>query len=333
MSDFAAAIRRLVPVAGARPRSLPPVTRHKVLDALSVTGMSPEARRVNSSSYQTGMDELAGSLAGDGVTQEYLDFLAAHSVPDDVVDRVRSGQLDMSPDAREQRAYALGFMPGQTVYRWDDPGKSSVLGRLRNGLVYASFTPEMAQEAAQNAYAMYPLWGARHVAGLDRAPRPMDVDDLLGRLRRLDDSTGHYQWHNFIAGADGLATSQRTGVSVPVSAPQDDSAWYQLPAVRYGTLERGGTAYPYENVQESHPQYGKWGESASLVPEMKQMGYQGILVSDEGPRSIAYFGSSADGPMPSVRHSGLSVLDPEYRYRRNIFMSLPFLLAPQANDE
>jgi hypothetical protein len=30
-----------------------------------------------------------------------------------------------------------------------------------------------------------------------------------------------------------------------------------------------------------------------------------------------------------VRHNALSVLDPEYRYVRNIFASVPFLAAPQ----
>jgi hypothetical protein len=295
--------------------------------------MNPEARRVNSSSYQTGMDELARSVAEEGVTQEYLDFLAAHDVTADVIDRVRSGQLDMSPSGREQRAYALGFMPGQTMYRWDDPGKASVLGRSRNGLVYTSFTPDMAQNAAQNPYAVYPLWGARHVAGLDRAPRPMDVDELLGRLHRLGGSDNKYQWHAFIADRDnGLASSQRTGVELP-GKDASDEAWYRLPAVRYRAIERGGSAYPYDRLEESHPMYGQWNEAASLIPEMKQMGYQGILVGDESPRSVAYFGSSADSPLPSVRHSGLSALDPEYRYRRNMFMSLPFLLAPQVNDE
>jgi hypothetical protein len=317
------------PVAGRRTPALPPSVRKSVRAAADVAATpSADKRRAAQALYQQGMGDLALAFPDHGVTQEYLDFLASHRVADDIIDRVRAGQLDMSPDARRLRAMELGFDPERTVYRWDDPGKAETLGRSRNGLIYASLTPDMALEAAQNPYAAYPLWGAARVAGIDPAVNPMDVDALLRRLGRLHMSPAHSQWHQFVASGDNaLARTQRSGARLPdLNDPTE--AWYDVPAVRYGTLERGRLA-DYESMQQSDSKFGVWNEKESMVPDMKEMGYQGILVADEAPRSIAYFGATAEKPMPGVRHNALSVLDPEYRYVRNIFASVPFLAAPQ----
>jgi hypothetical protein len=316
----------LAPVAAPRPRSLPPLMRQRVNLASRIAATrSADQRRQAAEAYQRGMDDLSRAMADEGATEEYLNFLSSHGVGDDVVERVRSGQLDVSPDARSRRASELGFDAGRTVYRWDDPGKAETLGRARNGLVYTSLTPAMAKEAAQNPYALYPLWGASRVAGIDPAPNPLDVDALMKRLGRLAMSDQHYQWHQFVAGGDrSLANSQRTGVPLP-SADSSD-AWYSLPAVRFGALERGRQAKS-PDLAVSDPEYGRWDTGASMVPDLKEMGYQGMVVSDEAPRSIAYFGSTAERPLPAVRHKDLSALDPEYKYVRNIFASL---LAPVA---
>jgi hypothetical protein len=317
----------LAPVAPPRPRTLPPDVRQRVNMASRIAATrSADQRRLAASEYQQGMEDMARGLVDEGATEEYLTFLASHGVAEDIVERVRSGQLDVTPDARAKRGAELGFDPGRTVYRWDDPGKAETIGRARNGLVYTSLTPAMAKEAAQNPYALYPLWGASRVAGIDPAPNALDVDALMKRLGRLAMSDQHYQWHQFVAGGDrALATSQRTGVPLPdLDAPHE--AWYSLPAVRYGSLERGRLARA-PDLQQSDPEYGLWDKQASMVPDLKDMGYQGMIVGDEAPRSIAYFGATAEKPLPAVRHRDLSALDPEYKYVRNIFASL---LAPVA---
>jgi hypothetical protein len=342
MADPALAIRSLlVPAAGASLRRLPSAASHNVRLATQIARAAPTSRQGLYSDYQRGMDELARSVADDGITEEYLEFLRAHKVTPDVIERLASGQLDVSPSARAARARELGFNPDRTVYRYDDPGKPDVMGRARNSLVYTSFSPEMALEAAQNPFAQYPLWGAAHVAGLDPAPRP--AADLLARLQRLSGSDQYHQWDTFlgdpsgkIGNKRGLLASQATGNPIPEALEPENEQWYRLPAPRYGAVERGavnkvGLADLHESVPNEY--FARWDSSRSMVPDLKEMGYQGLLVADEAPRSVAYFGSGPDGPMPSVRHSVLSALDPEYRYTRNMFMSLPFLLAPLALED
>lgn len=337
------------PVAGARTRQLPPALRDSVRRATQIAnaGVS-EQGRAYSQVYQKGVDDLARAMADEGPSGEYFDFLQAHGVSGGTVDRVRSGELDMSPAAREQRARDLGLNPDLTVWRLDDPGKATVLGRARNGLVYTSFTPGMAREAAQHPYAAHPLWGAAHIAGVDPAPRPLGVDDLIERLRRLAMRDSYHQWHHFVTTPEsGLAFSQNTGLPLPMASatppakagglsdleaelaeiPTRDQ-WLSLPAVRFGAVERGRLANAPAQLP-SDAMYGRWDPTGSMVDDLKDMGYQGMIVADEAPRSVAYFGATAEKPMPSVRHSVLSALDPEHRFQRNIFMSLP-LVAPAA---
>jgi hypothetical protein len=342
-NKVAAQQRRILDTLSAQsaPRALrlPPSTSHNVRMASQIARTQPAFRQGLAGDYERGMNALAKSVDDYGVTEEYLDFLAAHDVTPDVIERIRSGQLDMSPEARIERAAELGFNPERTVYRYDDPGKPAVYGRARNALVYTSFSPEMAMEAAQYPYAKYPLWGASHVAGLDPAPRP--VADLLDRLQRLSGSMQYETWDRFLGDPTGvmgsnrgLIASQATGNPLPELLEPRNEHWFDMPAPRFSHLEKGALYRAGEDQRHVPASlFGRWDPKKSMVPDLKEMGYQGVLVADEAPRSVAYFGSGPDGPMPSVRHSVLSALDPEYRYTRNMFMSLPFLLAPTVAEE
>jgi hypothetical protein len=301
--------------------------------------MTPSAAMSDAIDYQRGIDALAEHTRDFGASQEYMDFLAAHEVPQAVIAKIASGELDMSDAARAARARDIGLNPDRLLYRYDKTGKPTVLGRYRNGLQYTSFTPEMAMSAAQAAYAKHPLWGPAHVAGLDPAPNPLPVADIGRRLKRLQggDHADWAEWELFAEKPEtGLAASQKTGTKLPsVKFPEGDitdpaydwaaaNQWLDIPAVRYGALERGRRGW---GELESDANYGVWDASRSFIPDLKEMGYQGVLVSDEAPRSVAFFGPSQEGPMPAIRHGALSALDPEFRYRRNMFMSIP-LLAP-----
>jgi hypothetical protein len=334
-----AVLEKVASQSAPRALRLPPATSRNVRMASQIARTPTTSRQRMFGHYQRGMNALAKSVSDYGVTEDYLDFLAAHGVTPDVIGRIRSGQLDMSPSARAARAREIGFNPDRTVYRYDDPGKPDVRGRARNALVYTSFSPSMAMEAAQNPYAEYPLWGAAHVAGLDPAPRP--VADLLDRLQRISGSTPYETWNYFLGDPTGamgskrgLIASQATGNPLPELLEPLNEQWFDLPAPRYTFLEKGAV-YRAGEFQKHVPAslFARWDPGKSMVPDLKDMGYQGVLVADEAPRSVAYFGSGPDGPMPSVRHSVLSALDPEYRYARNMFMSLPLLLAPQATDD
>lgn len=340
--DAGDAVRRLLPVAAPRTPPIPPTSRQAVRRAIELAN-TPSAAFSDAQDYQRGIDALAEHTRDFGATQEYIDFLAAHDVPQAVISRVASGELEMSDVARAARAREIGINPDRLLFRYDRTGKPTVLGRYRNGLQYTSFTPEMALSAAQAASAKYPVWGPAHVAGLDKAPSPLAPSEIGRALQRIQkaDHSDWAEWEMFADGASrpamGLAQTQSTGLNVPkVKFPEGDitnpdydwaaaNEWLQIPAVRYGALERGRRGAM--DALESDPSYGVWDPSRSMIPELKRMGYQGVLVADEAPRSVAFFGPSQEGPMPAIRHSALSALDPEFRYRRNMFMSVP-VLAP-----
>lgn len=181
----------------------------------------------------------------------------------------------------------------------------------------------------------------------------MGPDDLLHRLKRVSDENMYSWWRDFVIdNPKGIRVSQHAGNPVP-GLPHPDyglvaeeagpalarrqliQQWDSLPAVRYGVLENGRRFSPGEGtIQQSDPEYGEWSRQRSMVPDLKEMGYQGVLVQDEAPYSVAYFGPTPESPLPAIRHSALSALDPEFRYSRNMFMSLmPLLLAGRQDEE
>lgn len=359
--EAAAANRALIPVSGARVATLPPSLGKPVERAMHalrrVENMDELGKRSEAPFYQVGMESLAAGLRDYGPTKEYLDFLGLHRVPDESIEKVASGQLDMSQSARWQRAKQLGLDSDLNLWRVQDPGLATTLGRLRNGLQYVSFAPPMSQNAAQRGSVEYPVWGPKWIAGLDPAPKPMALDDLLQRLEAIRHRASHDGWSQFLKGPTDrgiqpLAMSQTSGaVRLPpmkdvsrfldvsgIPASMDDweerrlfdwshnADWGRMPAVHYHSLESEklsddlGTEF-----------LGQW-KPDSIVHAIKDMGYQGVLVSDEAPRSVAFFGPTASSPAPSIRHRDLSVLDPDQVNVRNMFLSLLPLLAPTAPE-
>lgn len=135
----------------------------------------------------------------DSIVQ-YADFLTANGANPSTVQRVLSGQLDMSPRARAERALEMGLDPGMVWQRVDDPLKTRFQGRARAGLTYAGFNEALARAAAMTGeYSKrYPLIGSPKLLGLRAADTPLvpvtdrrqAIEMIWNQLPNAYDGTG-----------------------------------------------------------------------------------------------------------------------------------------------
>lgn len=256
------------------------VMDHKQFEAGNILGARNEQTQ-----SRLAKELRAATSSGGPIPDEYLQFLAHAGVDDETLDAVRSGSLPMDDASRARRALDIGLDPGRKWYRVDRPGKTEFLGRARNGLVYAGFTPVLAREASQAGTSqMYTLIGA---ANIDQLPRNRSE-------RRLIDAAMRDR---------ARIESHMSGQGSP--APSN---------LRPGTV-RTEDGYEWHNpISQYVPGYGK-AEGRRYVEGLRDQGIGGTLVRDEGGMSAALI-----GPM---RHASLAVLNPAKAHMRNIFYAVP----------
>jgi hypothetical protein len=131
---------------------------------------------------------------------KYADFLAANGVHPDTVQRVLSGELDVSPRARAERALQMGLDPGMVWQRVDAPLKDRFQGRARGGLTYAGFNEALARAAAMTGEhsKRYPLIATPKLLGLRAADAPLvpvtdqrqAIEMIFNQLPNVYDGTG-----------------------------------------------------------------------------------------------------------------------------------------------
>lgn len=224
--------------------------------------------------------------AGESPPDEYLNFLHYAGIDGDTIRAVRDGHIPMDDASRAKRAMDMGLDPGRTWHRIDAPGKTQFLGRARHGLVYAGFTPKLAKEAAQGeATQKYPLIAGAKIAGMSGDDSKLVDAAMLDRQRLISEHHRSYK-------AYGL----------PLRNPQ----------LRPGTgLTQHGSTWHNPAGSKLHD----WDvlEDPKAVALIKENGFDGSLVRDEGGISVALVGPSG------IRHSSLSVLSPQHINKSNIF--------------
>jgi len=103
-------------------------------------------------------------------------FYAAKGVPFDTLAKLEAGELPMDAASRAERAQSMGLDPDMVWTRNDWVGLSKPREGYRGNLVYAAFTPGLADAAAVSSGQRYPLIAPGNIIGMQR------VDDaVLGR--------------------------------------------------------------------------------------------------------------------------------------------------------
>jgi hypothetical protein len=221
---------------------------------------------------------------------KYADFLTANGVHPDTVQRVMSGELDISPRARAERALQMGLDPGMVWQRVDEPLKNRFQGRARAGLTYAGFNEALARAAAMTGSSSkrYPLIGSPKLLGVRAADTPLKpITDRMDAIQRI--------WAQLPQMEDG------TGNRI-VRTSSGQKAFFESPEqiLDYMT-QNAGADYNIKNVLQN--------EVAELMSDTTYASRVDDLVREYGPAVRRYLQSQAD-----------SVVGTSGEARRKIFL-------------
>ena len=287
-------------------------------------------------------DAFREQLDRGEVSQDYLDYLRFHGVDQRTIDAVRSGELPMDESSRGQRARDMGLDPDAVWWRIDRPlknefkgytgaaltpsqhrrSKSGTLGFIdltpsREGLVYTSHSPELAQIGAQmpeNVRHAYPLLGPSDgIAGLDALP-PESYEKFSASLQ-----AAMLKKVREPADRRRMVRSMHLAEPLAYGANPEDLRRQALAKLR--TVEPDTVTGKL--ADRTIPLYGV-AENRKLYTEpLMASGAKGTLVRDETGLSTAFTPSGAR----MLRHADLAPLDPKFAGSRNILQSLALPIA------
>jgi len=209
----------------------------------------------------------------DSITK-YADFLIANGANPSTVQRVLSGQLDMSPRARAERALEMGLDPGMVWQRVDDPMKTRFQGRARAGLTYAGFNEALARAAAMTGeYSKrYPLIGSPKLLGLRAADTPLvPVKDQRQAIEMI--------WNQLPNAYDGTGRRLVRTNGMDLLFPSSDALYSYMSDPKLG--DEGFKMGLHEEVSE-------------LMSHTKHAARVDALVRENGPAVRRYLQAQAD---------------------------------------
>lgn len=287
-----------------------------------------------------------GSLRS-AATQDYIDYLAAHGVDQRTLDSIQSGDLQMDPQSRADRALAMGLDPKAVWFRWDSPLKREFKGWTgaalskpefdrakkksltkfidlspsKEGLVYTSQNPVYAKLGVQvprGEVSLYPLIGPDSgIAGIDRLP-PSAYDAFRAKQatalqkKKPDSPEAQRQFMREAPLAEHL------------SPPGDLEDWHNW---REHGLHRLQKVSPETNTDarkfSTIPDFVTAETRKTYLEPLMAAGAKGTLVRDETGLATAFTPAGAR----QLRRADLAPLDIRFKNSRNILQSL---LAPAA---
>jgi hypothetical protein len=341
------------------------VERINRLNSHGYHSLPKETRGKASEAVENTIRYLLDKQQRTGITDPGLrSFYAAKGVPFDTLARFEAGELPMDQASRAARADQMGLDPTMVWTRNDWVGLDRPRKDYRGNLVYAGFTPQLADAAAVSRGQKYPLIGPREIIGMHRVdPAILDnpiLDEDFARAYIGDSS--HKPWENFRSVQEWLDSSSsrevREAAQRARSLQQSFSNLNQLatesPAAKVILKSRAADAFakdpkstlpawdwpgtdytqaaPHWKLFETTPEPGndlltlKQGRASQMAHDRaKEAGAKGSLVKDEGSISVAFFNPG------DLRHADLSLLDPVHKGQPGYMRSLaPFLLAPAA---
>jgi hypothetical protein len=287
-------------------------------------------------------------------------------VPFDTLARFESGELPMDPASRAARAEQMGLDPTMVWTRNDWVGIDRPRKDYRGNLVYAGFTPQLADAAAVSTGQKYPLIGPKEILGMQRVDATildnpiMDEDFLRAYYENRKVPWEHFrdsqEWLDSYLGRDMRAGAYRAR-DLQNKFVRLNQLATEGPEARDMLKERAASAFSNE-APSRMPRYGwpgddhleaapKW-QLFETTPESgndflpreqafaskmvhdraRQAGAKGSLVKDEGGVSAAFFDPG------DLRHADLSLLDPVHKGQPGYMRSIaPFLLAPAAANQ